>query len=85
MNEKQFPTWMQLEDETEEMNKLKSLLFCMEAATGIEETGTTFSLGRLTPALRLAQDLVENTQERLSVLQDIEHQNAKNPKEGVVA
>lgn len=84
-NEEKVSTWFELEQEVDEMNKLKSLLFCMSMATMVEENGSTFELMKMTPALFLAQDLVESTQERLSVLQDIERQNAMKLKEGVVA
>ncbi len=60
-------------------------MFCMSMATMVEENGSTFDLMKLTPALFLAQDLVEDSQKRLSELKDIEHHNAVIAKEGVVA
>ena len=72
MKQEKLSTWMSLEDEVNEMEKLDSLLFCMAAATEVEETGVTFSLSRLTPALNLAQDLLNASKNRIDALSNAE-------------
>ena len=85
MKQEKLPTWMSLEDEVNEMEKLDSLLFCMEAATEVEESGVTFPLSRLTPALKLAQDLLNASKSRIDGISNIErtfnHSSAKSTKD----
>lgn len=72
MEQKKVHIWSELEEESEEMDKLNSLLFCMSMATLVEESKSTFSLSKLSPALFLAQDLLKDIQGKINDLSRID-------------